>query len=289
VPNPYVTNDGRPILVAVEGTDFTTMLRAGLNALGGLGRLISPNQNVLIKPNLNHSDPFPGISSADSIVTIVRETVNVTSAQVYVGDEGYYPSYTVYNYLNLESLVSDAGGTCLNFGQNYDVRRDTWASSKPNFLVYKDVYDAPVIISTCVLKRHHTADMTCALKCNIGTMLGPGYSGTRKWVHESGDFANEVAEIAGLVNPELNIVDARSVLAGNGPMIQDGTVVDGVNRVIICGDMVATDVYCTSLLAAYDASFNPSVSRIWTSFNRAVELGLGVSDLNQVEILEIST
>lgn len=289
VANPYVTADGKPILVSIEGTDFTTMLRAGLETLGGLGLLVAPDQDVLIKPNLNHSDPFPGISSAASIAAIVREAANVTSGQVSVGDEGFNPSHSVYNYLNLESVVNDAGGNLLSFGPTYDVRRDTWANSKPDFKVYQDVYDAPVIINTCVLKRHHTADMTCALKCNVGTVSGPNYSGTRVYLHECDNFDREVAEIAGLVNPELTIVDARSILAGGGPTIDDGIVVDGVNRVVICGDIAATDAYCASLLEAHDSSFSASNSPAWTTINTAVELGLGTSDLNQVEIIEINT
>jgi len=289
VPNPYVTADGKPILVAVAGTDFTTMLKAGLEALGGLSLLIGVDQGVLIKPNLNHSDPFPGISSADSIGAIVREVVNVTTGAVNVGDEGFTPSHTVYGYLKLESIVTDAGGNLLSFGPTYKVRRDTWAGQKPNFKVYRDVYDAPVIINTCVLKRHHTADMTCALKCNVGTVSGPNYSGTRVYLHECDNFDREVAEIAGLVNPELTIVDARSILAGGGPTIADGIVVDGVNRVVICGDIAATDAYCASLLEVHDRSFTAANSPVWTAINTAVELGMGTSDLNQVEIIEIST
>ncbi len=77
--NPYVTDAGKPILIAVAGTDFAAMLRAGLETLGGLSLLIPADQDVLIKPNLNHSDPFPGISSAASIAAIVREAANVTS------------------------------------------------------------------------------------------------------------------------------------------------------------------------------------------------------------------
>ena len=46
--NPYVTSDGRPILVSVTGTSFAAMLTAGLEAIGGLNKLINNNQDVLI-------------------------------------------------------------------------------------------------------------------------------------------------------------------------------------------------------------------------------------------------
>jgi uncharacterized protein (DUF362 family) len=289
--NPYLTNDGRPILVSVEGTNFADMLRAGLQALGGLGMLIGSGQDVLIKPNLNHEDPFPGISSASSIAAIVRETANVTSGNITVGDEGYTPSSAVYNYLDLETFVNDAGGSLVTFSYPYNVRRDSWEQGIPNFRVYQEVYDAPVIINTCVLKRHHTAYMTCSIKCSVGTVYGPEYTGTRRWLHEeSGDILRFIAEIAGVVNPELNIVDARSILTNSGPMIRDGVVVDGVNKIVICGDMVAADLYCAQIMEQYDSRFTTSAaSPIWGYLNAAEELGLGTTDLNQVEIIEIST
>ena len=41
VPNPFVNGSGKPLLVAVEGTEFQAMLQAGMDALGGWGRLLN--------------------------------------------------------------------------------------------------------------------------------------------------------------------------------------------------------------------------------------------------------
>jgi uncharacterized protein (DUF362 family) len=95
-----------------------------------------------------------------------------------------------------------------------------------------------------------------------------------------------VADIAGVVNPNLNIVDARSVLTGSGPRYQDGIVVDA-HKLILCGDIVATDVYCARILEGLDAGFTAASAMV--TVESAVALGLGTSDLNQVEIIEIST
>jgi hypothetical protein len=45
--NPYVTGEGRPILVSVRGNDFTQMLAAGLSLLGGLDLLIDNNHKAV--------------------------------------------------------------------------------------------------------------------------------------------------------------------------------------------------------------------------------------------------
>ena len=287
LPNPYITPEGKPILVCVKGTNFRQMLEKGLELLGGLDKLVNNNQNVLIKPNLNAPDPFPGICNAESIVETIGLVKEVTTGIVSVGDQGYYASSTVYQYLNLDEAVPDAGGVLLTLSDTYQVRRDTWDQSKPDFLVYTDIYDSPIIISLHCLKRHYWAYLTCALKNNVGTIKGPSAVSTRGYLHsfspKSTAFLQEIAEIAGLVNPELNIVDARTILTRNGPRYEDGVPKD-IHRLIICGDIVATDAYCAQLMEQHDSTF--STSYIQPTLQRAEELGLGTANLDNVEIIE---
>jgi uncharacterized protein (DUF362 family) len=283
--NAFVNQAGQPLLVCVTGTDFATMLAAGLSRLGGLTKLIGADQNVLIKPNCNAPEPYPGISDANSVAAIVREVKKKTAGTVSAGDQGYYPF--TFDFAGMGPAVEQAGGRMLTLSNTYNVRRTTWASNVPDFKVYADVYDAPVIINTCVIKRHHTAIFTCALKNNVGAVAGPGAVLTRNFLHyQSPDFMAVVADIAGVVNPDLNIVDARSVLTAGGPSIQDGVVVDA-HKLILCGDIVATDVYCAGILESLDAGF--IAASAMSTVDNAVSLGLGTSDLNQVEIIEIST
>ncbi len=59
-----------------------------------------------------------------------------------------------------------------------------------------------------------------------------------------------------------------------------------VYKSIICGDMVATDAYCTRLLEQHDGSFRADTQA--TFLERASVLGSGEMDLRRVEVLEIS-
>lgn len=287
ITNPYVTSDGRPILVSVTGTDFNQMLRTGLEAIGGLRKLITNNQDVLIKPNLFEKSQYPWISDLNSIIDIVGAVKNVTAGVVSVGDMSYESTRSVYDYLGFESAITDAGGNPLMFSGTYDVRRDTWSSSKPSYKVYADIYNSPVIINTCVLKPHFLAQMTCAIKCNVGTIQGSGTSSSRSYMHSQVDLQVELAEVAGLTNPDLNIVDARSIVTVSGPYYHYGGPVVDAHKVIICGDIVATDVYCARVLEENDSTFRSSW--LQNMLTQAEELGMGTSDLSQVEILEIST
>jgi len=291
VPNPFISSEGKPLLVVVTGTDFKTMLKTGLEKIGGLNKLIDNNQDVRIKPNLNTVDVYPAISSATSIATLAREIVGVTSGKVKVGDVSFHTTSSVYQHLNLADALANTGAELIYFSNTYNVRRSTWSGTKPDYLVYTDVYDAPIIISLANIKRHFLARMSTALKNNVGCIAGSGASQSRGYLHSlSGTlFLTEVAEIAGLINPELTIADARSILIGNGPFSNSigAKILDGTNYLIISGDMNAVDHYCAMLLQGFDSSF--STSQIAATLEHAHSLGLGVKDLNEVEIIEVAT
>ena len=97
-----------------------------------------------------------------------------------------------------------------------------------------------------------------------------------------------MAEIARLVNPELTIVDARSIVIGNGPTLstRGATVRDRVDRLIISGDMVAGDVYCAAMMAEYDETF--STDMVAPTIAAAAAHGLGELDAARVEVIEVS-
>ncbi len=289
LPNPYVTGDGKPILVCVEGNDFNQMLNAGLDAMGGLNRLVNSNQEVLIKPNCNYADPYPGASDPGSVAEIISAVKRVSTGIVSAGDQGWMPSDQVYGSIGLDTAVEAAEGVLLTFTDDstYPVKNDDWTDIEGNMVVYAEAYDAPIILSLCSLKRHHTARMTCSLKNNVGVFRGPGMVWSRYYLHSQSQdgFLTTVAEFAGLINPELNIVDARTILTRNGPLYEQGTPVSA-SKLIICGDMAATDAYCAGIMEQYDPAF--SASMIDLTLERAELRGLGTADLNNVEIIEIS-
>jgi uncharacterized protein (DUF362 family) len=129
--------------------------------------------------------------------------------------------------------------------------------------------------------------MTCALKNNVGIFRGPDASSSRAVLHSKSqdDFLRLVAEWAGLINPELSIVDARTILTRNGPLYDSGVPVTA-NRLVICGDMVATDAYCAQIMEQHDSTFSRSMIEL--TLERAELRGLGTADLTNVEIIEIT-
>jgi hypothetical protein len=61
-----------------------------------------------------------------------------------------------------------------------------------------------------------------------------------------------------------------------------------VNRIIITGDMIAADRIAMDLVKQYDDSFNQDNEAIVRrQFEHAKDLGLGTSDLSELEIVEL--
>ena len=96
--NVFVNTAGKPLLVCVTGTNFEAMLAAGLEKLGGLSRLIGGSQEVLIKPNCNAAEPYPGASDVNSVLSIIQEVKKVTSGTISVGDQGFETAASVYAF-----------------------------------------------------------------------------------------------------------------------------------------------------------------------------------------------
>ena len=300
-PNPFLSREGKPILVCIEGYDVRTMLSKGLQALGGLNKLLTMRQDVLIKPNLvlRESDPgspqYPTMSSPDTIRELIVLLKDV-AGNVSVGDQGGEDQSLIYEELDLANTVVGLGADLINFetlsSGIYNVRKRAWSPALPYFKVFAPVYDASILVNLCNLKRHGSAFMTCAIKNNFGALHGRSSSGTRGYMHRhpdySKEFIEELADVAALINPELTIVDARHIMIGNGPTLSaSGALIkEGINRLVLSGDMVATDAYCAErILGIHDSGFlSTSIS---PTLDRAQQLGLGTADLNHVEILEI--
>ena len=61
-----------------------------------------------------------------------------------------------------------------------------------------------------------------------------------------------------------------------------------MNRLIITGDMVATDVVALRLRKEHDETFTPvNEAIVRRQHEHAEELGLGTSDLSRLEIIEL--
>ncbi len=309
IPNPYVA-EGKPLVVSVQGKDPERMLRAALEALGGLKPLVGGGKGALIKPNFIFPQPYPITTDPEMIFLVARLLREAGALGVEVFDApGTYLLGTERETFNFNDITrrGKEQGIAVTIGdagrrrEYVKTRKDGW-QAYPEIIVHKKIHQAPVIINIPCLKRHHTSFLTCALKNQFGAIYGAqrwdahirgegiqkGIKGaderTKAAFRDETHFMTALAEFADAVRPELSIVDARAILTKGGPTKGKGEVKQGINRFILSGDMVALDTYCSQIMEEYDETYTTDM--IVPYLRVAERLGLGTMDLTKAKVIE---
>jgi uncharacterized protein (DUF362 family) len=316
IPNPFM-EDGKPLVVSVHGEEESNyhdperMLRAALEALGGLKPLVGGGVEVLIKPNFIYPSIFPVTTDPETILLTARLLREAGASEVEVFDvPGSYLEVSEQKTLDLYDLVRRGKEQGITVSTGDATRRRDFVKTKkedwrayPEIIVHKKIHQAPVIINMPCLKRHHTSFLTCALKNQFGAIYGAqrwdahmrgegilkGIKGpdarTKTSFRDETHFMTALAEFADAVRPELSIVDARAILIKGGPTRGKGEDKYFVNRMILSGDMVALDAYCSLIMEEHDETY---FSDMIAPYLRVAErLGLGTMDLNKAKIIEL--
>jgi uncharacterized protein (DUF362 family) len=311
IPNPFMQR-GKPLIVTVQGKDLEQMLRAALEALGGLKPLVGSGQEALIKPNFIFRQPYPITTDPETIFLTARVLREAGASGVEVFDApGTYLIGTERETFDFNDIVRRGREQGITVTMGDAGRRREYVKTKkagwqayPEIIVHKKIYQAQVVVNMPCLKRHHTSFLTCALKNQFGAIYGAqrwdahirgegiqkGMKGadarTKAPFRDETHFMTALAEFADAVRPELSIVDARSILIKGGPTRGKGEIKEGVNRIILSGDMVALDVYCSRLMEKYDDTYTTEM--IIPYLRVAERLGLGTMDLKKAKVIEIT-
>ena len=297
-PNPFVAA-GKPLLVVVNGEDLGAMLRAGIAALGGLDPLTKLGRDAIFRGNYVAPQSYPVTTAPDFVLAVAAELKRAGLSKTSLFDThgtrlgaGIPPEHILRHLGVLDKLTQgDVPVLTRDFADPDEfifVRNPAWTIAKP-VAVHRLLHEAPIVVSLPVVKRHRGAKFTCALKMHFGSVA----MADRMLVHtkddegRSGLLHQRLVHFADAVKPQLNIVDARAILTRNGPVLGAGAeVVQGVNKLIFSGDMVAVDAYCARLMAQHDETF--TVDMIAPQLKHAAALGLGKADLDAVKIVELS-
>jgi uncharacterized protein (DUF362 family) len=287
----------RPLLVVVEGNDVEKMLKKGIEALGGVEKLVK-GKKVVLKANLVTAEAPPMTTSADFLLSLGKLLMEGGGSHITINDASTMrpeEGEPKFKTLKINPAAREAGfdtvNTVIMAPEEYvAVTSEKWRRNK-SVDVNKLVYEADVVVNCPMIKRATSVQLSCALKNHFGSVAGP----TRWKAHEEGlkggegmtFFMEAIAELAHAVNCELTVVDGRTMLTKAGPMFNPGLseIVTG-NKIIFGEDIVAVDAYCAKLLQEKDDTF--SAELVGPTFAYAEELGLGTSDLKKVTIKEVS-
>jgi uncharacterized protein (DUF362 family) len=251
---------------------------------------LTKNKDVLIKPNFNTSDYFPGSTHNETLVSLVDEVWNLGARSVAVGERSFPPTKQVMEEMGIIPLLEKRDVRILNFD---DLAGKDWVKFKPKdshwregFRVARPILDAECLISTCCLKTHQYGGVfTMSLKLHVGVVPTDrhGYEYMRE-LHSSPHQRKMIAEINKAFKPDLIVLDGVEAFVDGGPMTGKRAK---ASMFLASTDRVATDAVALAVLKVLGSNKQIMNSKIYEQeqISRAVQLGLGASSPSEIDLV----
>jgi len=268
----------------VKTSDRETGIRKAVELLG-----INPvkDKNVLLKPNFNTADPYPGSTHSDTLINLIGQLKHMGARSIAIGERSGPPDTA--DVLKQKDIYAICGRLDVRLINFEELPEDGWVKIRPEgshwrdgFYVAKPVLDSECLVSTCCLKTHgYGGVFTMSLKLSVGLT----HKRNMNELHSS--FLNMrkmIAEINQAYEPSLILLDAIEAFTDGGPMEGNRKRTD----LLIAGtDRIAIDAVGLAVLKNIGSNKAVMERKIFEQeqIARAVELGLGIASPGNIEIV----
>ncbi len=202
-----------PQAVWVSGGEPEELLRAALNAFGGMEQFVSKGDVVVVKPNMgwDRAPEFAANTNPDLVAAVVKACYEAGAAKVKVFDRTCNNPRRCYLNSKIESYARKAGARV------EPIREHKFVTVKlpdgeelKQWPIYREYLEADKVINIPIAKHHSLARVTLGLKNLMGVM-----GGNRGNIHNH--FSRKLIDIDRHILPTLTIIDAYRILLRNGP------------------------------------------------------------------------
>lgn len=281
--------EARTRVVVVRAEDRRDGVKRALSLLGveGLGR-----KAVVVKPNFNSADPFPGSTHLETLAALLDWLGAAGASRVTVADRSGMGQtrevmeakgvFAQGKRLGFESVVLDELPA-----RDWVAHRLPGGHWSRGVLFPRVLEEAEAIVSTGCLKTHRFGGhFTLSLKNSVGSVgkYGPDSYDYMSELHRSASQRKMIAEINALYRPAVVLLDGLEAFVSGGP--ESGA--KAAPGVILAGtDRVAVDAVGVAILRRYGTTPAVSAGRIFQQeqIARAVELGLGVARPESIDLV----
>lgn len=276
-PAPTTSAGGKPDLVVARGSDPEQLVIRALAAWGGMERFVPPGADVIIKPNIcvaYHTYEYAATTNPWVVGALVKLCLAAGARRVRVMDFPFGGgAEEAYVRSGIQEQVAAAGGEMeLMSDFKFVNTQIPQGLALHKTAIYDEILNADVLINVPIAKDHGSTRLTLGMKNLMGVVRD------RQAMHRS--LGQQIADLNTRVRPTLTVVDAIRILMANGPTGGDLNDVRQMDTVIVSPDIVAADSYAATLF-----DLQP---REVPYIDAAAEMGLGIYDLEQLRIEELS-
>lgn len=241
-------NMSQEVIKEQVGEDLKGTVSKAVEPLGGFDEFVNKGDVVLLKPNFNTAHPFPASTDLEFLKAVVKLTYEAEPKMVLIGDSSTMS-------LNTREVMEQKGVFELEkmspapriyvFDEREWVEKEIPQGQylkKVSVTQYLDRVDK-LILLPC-LKTHFQAQFTGSLKLSVGFMK----SSQRVRLHLR-KIQEKIADLNGIINPDLIIMDARKCFINHGP--SKGEVAEP-NLILASTSRTAIDIEGVKTIQSFD-------------------------------------
>ena len=263
-----------PDLAVAHGPSPEKIVRAAVDALGGIKRFVSRGDVVVVKPNIawDRTPEQAGDTNPEVVAAIVKLCYEAGAKTVKVFDRPVNDPRRCYVQSGIEPAAKAVDAEVSYTDDRKFKETEINGLALKSWPLYTDIFEADKVINVPIAKHHGLAKLTMSMKNWMGMM-----GGSRRMIHQKID--ESLVDLAMKAKPALTILDAVRILTANGPQGGDLKDVKKLDTVIAGVDQVAIDSYGATLFGMQGKDLG--YVRI------AAEHKFGVMDLSRLKIKKI--
>jgi len=282
-PTPTPTENGKSLVSIVRGksdADIEMMVRKAVDAVGGIGQIVSEGRMVVVKPSVLTSDP--NCAPDPRVVAAVAKLAKEAGGKVIVAENsgGGDTAYCL-SKVGITSAVEETRAEVRVLPSEDEILLEVPNGEKLRSVkTYPTISKCDVLISVPRLKRHSGATVTISLK----NMMGAIPQSEMGRFHRT-DLSQCIADLNTVLKPDLTVVDATVAMARTGPTGGDMVKMD---TIMASRDPVAVDKVAAKRLQELEQQMGiPSFDAANVKhINASAALKVGTNDLNRIVIIQ---
>ena len=269
-----IESSTRPDLVVVHGASPEKLVKAALDALGGINKFISRGDIVVIKPNIgwDRTPEQAGNTNPEVVAAVVKLCFEAGARKVKVFDRPVNDPRRCYVQSGIAPAVSALGAEADYVDDRKFRDMAINGQALKSWPLYTELFEADKVINIPIAKHHGLAKLTMSMKNWMGMM-----GGSRRQIHQKLD--ESLVDLSTKIKPTLTILDAVRILTANGP--QGGSLADvkRLDTIIVGVDQVAIDSYGATLFGMKGSDLG------YVTLGH--KIGLGQMDLSRLHIKKL--
>ncbi len=247
--------------------------KRAIDLIGGISSFIKPHSKVLVKPNLLMAkEPEFGVDTHPEVVRAVVKILKEIHCSICLGDG---PSVWGNHTENVDEVYERAGMKKLSYEEDIQLikfDKRYWRGKFP-LTAWQDICD--YFVSIPKFKTHDLTTLTGAIKNLYGLVVGTYKAELHKKYFSGEDFAKILVDIYQEARPALTVIDGIVAMEGDGP---------GTSGKLRNAGLLLAGFDCAALDSILTLIMGLEPFDILTT-KEAVTRGLGVADINSIEIL----